>query len=188
MARTHVPENYATAGRRSGAPGTIAWSIVMFVAGAVALMLPMFAGLSIVAFVSVAIVVAGIAHLVHAFATRVLRTFSWHLLLGAAYAAVGVYLVLHPALGLASLTVLLAVLFLIEGGLLIGAYFAARNLPGSGWVLANGVLSGVIGITILSTWPVNYAWVIGALLGINLIFGGIRKLMHRPPWVAAPRT
>ena len=39
----------------------------------------------------------------------------WKLLLGLAYLFFGVYLLMHPALAVAPLTLVLAVLFLIEG-------------------------------------------------------------------------
>jgi hypothetical protein len=49
--------------------------------------------------------------------------FVWKLLVGLAYVFFGVYLILHPVLGVASLTLVLAVLFLIEGVLNVILFF-----------------------------------------------------------------
>jgi len=49
-------------------------------------------------------------------------------LVGLAYLFFGVYLIMHPALGVASLTLVLASLFLVEGILNIALFFQVRSI------------------------------------------------------------
>jgi short repeat uncharacterized protein DUF308 len=60
------------------------------------------------------------------------------------YGAIGFYMVTRPVAGLASLTLAIAA-YLVAKGLLEGAIaFELRTLPGSGWLVFDGILSVVI--------------------------------------------
>jgi uncharacterized membrane protein HdeD (DUF308 family) len=50
-------------------------------------------------------------------------------------------MIMHPVLGVASLTLVLASLFLIEGILDIVLFFNMRSIRGSSWVLADGIIT-----------------------------------------------
>ena len=68
-------------------------------------------------------------------------------------------------------TVVIAMFFLI-GGLfqLIGSLAIA--LPGWGWQAADGIITLVLGLLVLAQWPASGLWVIGLLVGIDLILYG----------------
>jgi len=76
---------------------------------------PFLAAIAVNAVLAWLIVVAGIIHLILAFQAHRAGSLIWRLLVGLAYVFFGVYLIAHPALGVASLTLLLASLFLVEG-------------------------------------------------------------------------
>jgi uncharacterized membrane protein HdeD (DUF308 family) len=97
--------------------------------------------------------------------------FFHHLLAAILFGVVGVLIVSRPLLGAEVATVVIALLFLI-GGLfqLIGSLWVA--LPGWGWEAADGLISFVLGILVLSQWPASGLWVIGLFIGIDLIFYG----------------
>lgn len=101
----------------------------------------------------------------------------WKLLVGIAYLCFGVYLLLHPVLGVASLTLLLACLFLIEGILNIVLFFRMRSVQGSSWVLIDGIVTLVLGLMIYLQWPSSSAWAIGILVGISMIISGVTRVM-----------
>ena len=61
--------------------------------------------------------------------------------MGLAYVAIGAYLLIHPVLGVATLTLLLAALFLIEGVLDVVLFFQLRPARGSGWMLLDGLIT-----------------------------------------------
>ena len=50
-------------------------------------------------------------------------------------------MLMHPVLGVASLTLVLASLFLIEGILNIILFFQMRSMRGSGWMLGDGIIT-----------------------------------------------
>ena len=123
------------------------------------------------------IVLAGIVHLVVAFHSHGAGSVVWKLLVGLAYLAFGVYLILHPVLGIVSLTLVLASLFLIEGILDIALFFKMRSMQGSSWVLIDGIVTLLLGLLIYLQWPSSSAWAIGTLVGVSLIISGITRVM-----------
>src|SRR5271169_6175534 len=92
----------------------VGWAILLIVVGFFALALPFEAGNAIAIVVAVLVIVADIAHLAGSFAARSTGGFFWRLLVGCAYLIAGVYLLINPKLSLVSLTLALAILFLVE--------------------------------------------------------------------------
>jgi uncharacterized membrane protein HdeD (DUF308 family) len=86
-------------------------------------------------------------------------------------------MLMHPLLGVLSLTLLLAVFLLVEGILEITLYFRIRRVRHAGWVLFDGIVTLILGIFIWAQWPSSSVWVIGTLVGISLIFSGISRFM-----------
>jgi len=80
-------------------------------------------------------------------------------------------------LAVASLTLVLASLFLIEGVLDIVLFFKMRTMRGSSWVLMDGVITLLLGLMIYAQWPSSSAWAIGTLVGISMIVSGLTRLM-----------
>jgi uncharacterized membrane protein HdeD (DUF308 family) len=77
----------------------------------------------------------------------------------------------------ASLTLVLASLFLIEGILDIVLFFKMRPMQGSTWVLLDGIITLFLGLMIYAQWPSSSAWAIGTLVGISMIFSGVARVM-----------
>jgi len=50
-------------------------------------------------------------------------------------------------------------------------------MPGSGWLLFDGVITLILGIMIWRTWPLSTEWVIGTLVGASMFFSGVCRLM-----------
>ena len=83
----------------------------------------------------------------------------------------------RPVAGLASLTLVIAG-YLAAKGVLEGVIaFKFRLLPGTGWLLFDGILTVVIAALIASAWPASSAWVVGVLVGIAMISSGFARLM-----------
>ena len=101
----------------------------------------------------------------------------WKLLVGIAYLFFGAYLIMHPVLGVVSLTLILASLFLIEGILDIVLFFKIRPTQRSTWVLVDGIITLLLGLMIYTQWPSSSAWAIGTLVGISMIFSGVARVM-----------
>ena len=123
------------------------------------------------------LVVSGGAHLVFAWYTRTTGGFFWELLLGIVYVLTGVFALLHPVAGLASLTLALAIYLFAEGILELVLGFLLRAMPGSGWLLFDGIITLILAIMIWRAWPSSTEWVIGTLVGISMLFSGVCRLM-----------
>jgi len=164
-----------------GGPRATAWSIalsvLMIVAGLLAIGLPVVAGIAVTAVVGWLLIVSGALHLAYAWRAGRAGAVVWEILLGLAYGAIGFYLLARPVAGLASLTFAVAIYLFAEGVLEFILSFQLRPAPGTGWLLADGIITLVLAVMIWSTWPSSAAWVIGTLVGISMFFSGITRLM-----------
>jgi uncharacterized membrane protein HdeD (DUF308 family) len=89
----------------------------------------------------------------------------------------GGYMIFHPLLGVATLTLLLASFFLAEGVFEVVAYFNIRGQAGAGWMLMDGLVTILLAGLIWVHWPSSSVWAIGTIVGISLIFSGVKWLM-----------
>ena len=94
-----------------------------------------------------------------------------HLLAAVLFAVAGVLLIMRPVRSAEIITVFMAMFFLV-GGLFQIVGSLALALPGWGWQLADGIITQALGVLVLAQWPVSGLWVIGLLIGIDLIFYG----------------
>lgn len=155
---------------------SIGLSVLMLVAGILAIVMPPVAGIAVLAIVAWLLMFSGAAHLVFAWHTRTAGAMIWELLLGILYIFVGVYALLHPAAGLASLTLFLAAYLFVEGVLEFVLSFRLRPMPGSSWLLFDGIITLILAILIWRSWPSSTEWVIGTLVGVSMIFSGAARL------------
>jgi|SRR6516225_482352 len=156
---------------------TIAWSILLIILGLLAIASPLAASLGVVIVIGWLLVFHGVAQLVHAFQSKGAGHIAWKLLVAVVYLVAGAYLLVHPAVGVASLTLVLAIFFFAEGVVDIVAYFSTRTIGGSAWMLLDGIITVVLGVLIWRHWPSSSIWVIGVLVGISLLMTGMTRLM-----------
>jgi len=169
--------NSLTADVRRAATWSIVLSVLMIVAGVLAICVPVVAGVAITALVGWILIFSGLLHLGFAWRAGRAAGVVWEILLGIVYGAIGFYLLANPAAGLASLTLAIAFYLLIEGMLEFVLSFQLRPAPGSGWLLVDGIVTLLLAVMIWSTWPSSAAWVVGTLIGISMLFSGITRLM-----------
>lgn len=119
---------------------------------------------------------AGIFEAVHAFRMTRWSGFLLELLAAILYVVVGVLMIVRPAAGALSLTLLIGAFFLVSG---IFRTVAAATIrpPRWGWFLMSGVVTLLLGLLIVAEWPASGLWVIGLFLGIDLIFSGTWLIM-----------
>lgn len=153
-------------------------SVVMIVLGSIAILVPHAAGIVFSIFVGWVLVGSGLAHLVYASASWGLATFLWRSVVGFFYLAGGMYLIVHPRLSQPGLTLALAAILCFEGLLQTTASFVALALPGSGWLLLDGIVTLLLSFLIWSSWPSSASWAIGTLIGVNLIVSGWTRLFY----------
>jgi uncharacterized membrane protein HdeD (DUF308 family) len=166
-----------TAGADRATTWSIALSVLLMIAGLMAMVLPMVAGLAFAVFVGWLLIISGVLHLVYAFSAGHPRMLVWQIFLGIVYGFIGFYVLVNPVAGLAGLTFAIAVYLFVEGVLEFALSFQLRPAPGSGWLLVDGVITVVLAIMIWSTWPTSAAWAVGVLVGVSMFFSGLTRLM-----------
>jgi uncharacterized membrane protein HdeD (DUF308 family) len=162
---------------RQASMWSIVWGVLLILFGMMAIGSPFLAAVAVNVVIAWLIVFAGAVHLILAFHAHRAGSLIWKLLVGVAYLFFGVYLIRHPVLGVASLTLMLASLFLIEGILNVVLFFKMRSLGGSSWVLADGIITLLLGLMIYLQWPSSALWAIGTLVGVSMIISGVTRVM-----------
>lgn len=151
----------------------LAAGILMTVIGLLALGNLFLATVASVFFVGTMMLIGGFAQIAFAFQVKAWGHFFAWLLIGVLYAAAGFVAFVNPLLASAFLTFLLAVSLLVAGIFRVVAGIALRPAGGWGWMVAAGVVTVIVAGIVLAGWPVNSLWLIGALLGVDLVFNGV---------------
>ncbi|MCP4327530.1 MAG: HdeD family acid-resistance protein [Alphaproteobacteria bacterium] len=146
--------------------------VVWIVLGSAAIIVPQIASLAVELLVGWLLAVGGIATLIHAFRCKGWQEVVMAVISGILYLAAGVILLLFPLQGVLTLTLLLGVIFVVEGILRCIIAVRARPTDGWGWMLAGAIATIVVGLLIWGEWPSSAAWAIGLLVGIQLVFSG----------------
>ena len=152
-------------------------AVISLIGGVLALVNPFAATLAATLMAGWTFAILGVFQIVQAFQVRGWGGFIWALLFGVLTLVVGISLVFDPLAGMVSLTLLVAVLFLVLGAIKIMYAFSLRPIAGWGWALASGILSLLLGIMILANFPWSAVSVLGILLGIELLSNGVLFLL-----------
>jgi uncharacterized membrane protein HdeD (DUF308 family) len=169
--------NEVTARVRGAATWSIALSVLMMVAGVLAICVPLVAGVAVATIVAWLLLFSGALHLAFTWRSHSAGAVVWEILIGLAYGAIGIYILAQPLAGLASLTLAVAVYLFVEAVVEFILWFQLRAASGNVWLLIDGVITLVLAAMIWSTWPSSAAWVIGTLVGISMFFSGISRLV-----------
>lgn len=128
-------------------------------------------------FIGVCAIAAGLFELVHAFWTKGWGGFVWQIILGLLYLAAGLIFVTQPVAGALALTWLIGLLLVASG--IVRIIVGARTWSDGGWLLlVAGVFGIIAGAIVFSGWPDKGLWLIGLLLGIDLILHGVGWLLY----------
>lgn len=158
------------------------WKLMFFegilftIFGCLAIALPQLATLGIELVIGWLFLIAGCFQLIRTFRSRGTSSFWWSLLSSLLSIAVGVILLARPMQGVLTLTLILAVFFLLEGITEIGIATKLKPLGGWGWLVFSGILALGMAVLIWIGWPGTAAWVIGLLVGINMLFFGFSMM------------
>jgi uncharacterized membrane protein HdeD (DUF308 family) len=84
---------------------------------------------------------------------------------------VGAMLISRPVAAGEALALLIGSFFLVGGLFRIVAAMALR-VHHWGWLLLNGAVTALLGLLVLGDWPGSSLWVIGTLIGVDLMVHG----------------
>lgn len=146
--------------------------IVLLVLGALAVALPLAAALAIELLIGWLLLFGGGLLSVQAFRIPPSARFWWQLGIGVLNVLAGLLLLLNPMQGVLTLTVVLSVLFLLEGLSKIVLALPLRAVRGWVWLMVSGLVALLLGVLIMIGLPGTAAWALGLMVGINLLFTG----------------
>jgi uncharacterized membrane protein HdeD (DUF308 family) len=153
--------------------------ILLSVCGTAAIVFPAvtaFTSFVAVAIVGVMLMISGIAIIVTAFWAGRWSGLLVQLLIGILYLVAGLTMTDAPADSAVFLTLFIATLFIVAGAFRAAAALVVR-FPHWGWTLLNGVVTLMCGVIIYRHMPGAALWVIGMLVGIDLLFQGWTWIM-----------
>ena len=152
------------------------WYIVqsglMILAGILALIFPVISSFAIVLFLGWVLIFSGILQAISLIDARHVPHFWLQLVSVVLSVLVGILFLRNPGAGLLTLTLLLIVFFMVEGISKVIFSLTIRPFPNWGWVLASGVISILLAFYLWANTPVTAIWLLGVLLGIELICEG----------------
>jgi uncharacterized membrane protein HdeD (DUF308 family) len=136
-------------------------------------------------FIGWASIATGAFEVIHAFWTKGWGGFVWQVVLGILYIAFGVVIVSQPVASALILTYVLGLCLLISGFVRILLGFS--HWREAGWImLLSGLFVVLAGLVILTGFPMTGLWVLGFLLGVDLITHGLGWLTYA--WQPTART
>jgi uncharacterized membrane protein HdeD (DUF308 family) len=120
----------------------------------------------------IALLIAGGAEIIQSFSAPHWRGFFLRILMGALYVIAGLMLVADPLGASIVLTLMFAIAWIASG--VVRLFQSYLYWEWSGWLLLlSGVVGIVAGLIVLSKWPVSGLWVLGLLVGIDLLVHGV---------------
>ena len=145
---------------------------VMILAGILALIYPVVSSFAAVFALGCLLIISGIVQGISLIDARQVPHFWLQLVSVVLSIIVGVLLIRHRGAGLLAITLLLLVYFMVEGFSKVIFSLTIRPFPNWGWVLASGIVGILVALYLWASLPVTAIWLLGVLLGIQLICEG----------------
>jgi uncharacterized membrane protein HdeD (DUF308 family) len=146
--------------------------VLLVIAGVVALIYPHIASVTLVFLLGWILIVSGVLQGVGLIGAKDVPHFWLQLVSAVLALLIGVLLLRNPDAGLLIMTVLLIVFFVVEGISKIVFALNIRPFDGWVWVMLSGVVGLLLGAYLWANMPLSSEWVLGVLLGIQLICEG----------------
>ncbi|MBB3209469.1 uncharacterized membrane protein HdeD (DUF308 family) [Rhodopirellula rubra] len=156
--------------------------ILLVIGGIASIAYPWFTSLGVVVFLGAVLIISGVTTIISAFWAREWSAFMLQILVGIVYLVTGFVITDAPLTSLALLTLMLAGFFVIAGGFRIVTALIVQY-PQWGWHLFNGVVTSMLGLIIFRSFrqlpeePSGVLWIIGLLVGLELLFNGWTWIM-----------
>ena len=151
---------------------------VTVAAGVLALIFPAFLSVGLLSLLGWLLIVSGIVQIVSLFGATQVPYFWLQLVTVTLEILVGYLLVSSPAAGLVAVTFLMLVLFLVGGITRVVFALMIRPMQDWLWMLASGLIAIVCALVLFANLPEAATWLLGVLLGIELIaIGGAQAYL-----------
>ena len=123
--------------------------------------------------VGASFMMTGLAGIVAALALRHTRVFLAALGLAILSLGLGTFLLLNPTEGLITLTLLICIILVIEGGFQFALALDLRPMRGWTFMMTSSLISISVGLLVLAGLPGSSRIILGAMLGLSFLSTGI---------------
>jgi uncharacterized membrane protein HdeD (DUF308 family) len=153
--------------------------VLLLVLGGAALVIPAFASVAVTVFIGWLFLVGGIVGFIASLSARALRGFWWALLSSALAIVMGIVLLWMPLEGVLTLTLALGIYYIADGvtAIMLAIQHRKDKSGAWGWLAASGIVDLILAGIIIAGWPGTAVWVIGLLVGIDMMFAGWALMM-----------
>ena len=160
----------------------IAEGILLIILGVLALIFPVLASVWVTGVIAVVFLVGGVVGWISNLARskRMGRWICfWRLVVSTLFIVAGASMISNfrspadAAEQVATLSLAIGIVFLVEGVVAFFNGMSHSNRPGAGWAVANGVITFILGLLIVTLKFWGLLWVLGVLVGISFLFSGI---------------
>jgi len=158
---------------RKNAGWVMALGVIEIVAGFLVVFSPLAGGLTVTMLLGAGLMVGGVVRLFAAFGAGSFGAGALAFLSGLLAAVLGFYLLANPGFGLATLTLVVAMMFFAGGLTQVLVALKMRPASGWGWMMTGGILTLLFAFMVWLQFPISGIWLIGTLVGIHLIFAGM---------------
>ena len=163
----------------------VAEGILLIVLGILALVFPVVASFWTTGVIAVLFLVGGVVGWISNLARsgRMGRWICfWRLVVSTLFIVAGASMVgnfrdpVEAAAQVAGFALAIGIVFLVEGVVAFFTGLAQSSRPGAGWAIANGVITFILGLLIVTLKFWGLLWVLGTLVGISFLFSGIELI------------
>jgi uncharacterized membrane protein HdeD (DUF308 family) len=156
---------------------SLVWPIALIFIGILALALPVVTSFGIARVLAWLLLFDGITQFIYAFKSEGVGRLLWKVLVALLYVGGGIYLLLNPLIGMAALTLMLAMFFCAEGIVDLFTFFFGPKSNGAHWLLLHGIVTLLLGVMIWRRWPLASLWAVGILAGVCILLSGGTRLL-----------
>src|SRR5215210_665343 len=146
--------------------------VLLIAAGILAIIYPVLSSAAVVVLLGWLLIISGVVQGLSLIGARHVPHFWLQLISVILAVLIGCLFLRDPAQGLMTIALLLIVFFMMEGISKVVFALTIRPFPNWGWVLASGLVGILLALILWANLPVTALWLIGVLLGINLISVG----------------
>jgi uncharacterized membrane protein HdeD (DUF308 family) len=146
--------------------------VLLVVAGILAMIFPLILSVAVVVLLGWVLIISGALQGISLVGAGHVPHFRPQLISVILAVLIGLLFLRDPGHGLLTITLLLIVFFMIEGISKVVFALTIRPFPNWGWVLGSGLIGILLSLILWVRIPVAVVWLIGLLLGIELISVG----------------
>ncbi len=155
----------------------IALGIIQIILGTVGLGMTFGLTLATILVYGIFLLICGGAQIVHAFTAKGWKNLVLHLLIAVLYVLAGIIIINNPLAASLFLTLFIGFVLLATGVIRVIMGFRFKGSKNWHWPLLSGIVSILLGLMIISQWPVSGLWVIGMFVAVELIINGWSSVM-----------